>query len=54
MLCINFPHFRFLSCLSKLKATSVQKVFSLAQHHKRYANVQKHFLLINNVRGIVS
>ena len=32
----NFVHFRFLSGIPKVKALSVQKGFSMAQHCKRY------------------
>ena len=40
---IIFPHFRFLSCISKLKAISAQKVFSMSQHHKEYWKFAKTF-----------
>ena len=43
MLHISFPHFRFLSYVSKLEATSVQ-------HHKGIVNLLKYFLLITDVK----
>ena len=36
MIRTNFPHFGFLPCIPKVKALSLQKGFSMAQHHKRY------------------
>ena len=41
MMSNNFRHFRFLSCNSKVKASSAQKGLTTAQHHKRYCKYAK-------------
>ena len=39
----NFLYFRFLSGISKVKALSVQKGLSMAQHHKKYCKYVEKF-----------
>ena len=50
--CIIFPIFLDLLFLSKVLTIPVKKVYSMGQYYKKY-HVQKHFLVIDDERGIV-